>query len=137
MFSGLTFHHYGLALRKDKDAIGFLKPLGYLIGDLVFDPLQNVNLRLCTHASMPAVEIVMPDAQGDSPITPILQRQSEMIYHICYETRDLAKTLQELDAAGLRCLCVSEPKPAILFGGRRVSFYQIVGFGLIELLETG
>jgi len=32
-------------------------------------------------------------------------------------------------------LPVVEPKAAVLFNGRNVSFYKVMGFGLIELLE--
>jgi hypothetical protein len=32
-------------------------------------------------------------------------------------------------------MCISEPKPAPLFGGRPVSFYNVAGIGLIEILE--
>ena len=37
--------------------------------------------------------------------------------------------------AGHRVFPVSEPTPAVLFGGRRVWFLRVHGFGLIELLE--
>jgi hypothetical protein len=30
---------------------------------------------------------------------------------------------------------VAEPLPAVLFAGRAVSFYAVVGMGLIEILE--
>jgi hypothetical protein len=40
-----------------------------------------------------------------------------------------------MDDARLRLQCVSPPKPAILFGGRHVSFYMIIGIGQIEIIE--
>jgi hypothetical protein len=30
---------------------------------------------------------------------------------------------------------LSPPQPAVLFGGRKVSFYSVAGFGVIEILE--
>jgi methylmalonyl-CoA/ethylmalonyl-CoA epimerase len=54
---------------------------------------------------------------------------------LCYVTDNLADTLSRMNDARLRWQCVSPPKPAILFGGRRVSFYMIVGIGLIEIIE--
>jgi hypothetical protein len=35
----------------------------------------------------------------------------------------------------LRPLCISPVTPAPLFGGRPVSFYNVVGLGLVEILE--
>jgi hypothetical protein len=60
---------------------------------------------------------------------------SGIIYHVCYETDDLTAALAALENAGLRAFCVSPPMPAPLFGGRPVSFYNVTGMGLIEILE--
>lgn len=130
----LRFHHMGLGLRSEKRAIFFLKDTGYEIGDKIYDPLQLVNLRMCRHDSQPDIELVLP-GESDGPLTPLLKHFDELIYHICYEIDDLDEVLDRLDEIGLRALPVTAPKPAILFGGRMVSFYKVQGFGLIELLE--
>jgi methylmalonyl-CoA/ethylmalonyl-CoA epimerase len=109
--------------------------LGYQLGEPVFDPAQNVHLQLGTHASHPGVEIIWP---GDStgPVDKFVQRHaSGIIYHLCYETDHLQAALAGLEAAGLRHLCISPATPAPLFSGRPVSFYNVVGMGLIEILE--
>jgi hypothetical protein len=129
----LKFHHFGLALKSDADALLFLEALEYTISDLVYDPHQNVNLRLCEHPSQPDIEIVLP-GDGPGPLTPILRRYEGLIYHTCYESADPAAYLQALDELGIDYAEVAPPKPAILLGGRLVSFYQIKGFGLIELI---
>ncbi len=131
----LTFHHLGLAVKQPREAENFLSTLGYQMGAAVFDPVQNVHLALCTHATQPAVEIIWPgDSQG--PIDRLTQRHpAGIVYHVCYQTMDLAATLAHLEAAGLRVLCISSPSPAVLFGGRKVSFYNVAGMGLIEILE--
>ncbi|MDD9899954.1 MAG: VOC family protein [Alphaproteobacteria bacterium] len=131
---GLTFHHLGLAVKKEDDALTMLRLQGYATGEKIFDPLQNVHVRLCTSADMPAVEIVSPPESGESPIDALIAQGSRM-YHICYETPDLGKSLAVLEDAGLRCVPLAERKPAVLFGGRHVSFYNIPGFTIIELLE--
>lgn len=132
---GLQFHHLGLAVPRPDEAMSFLSGLGYAIGERMFDPEQNVNLALCRHPQMPAVEIIYPgDAPG--PIDKLLtSHASGIVYHACFETVDLAKSLAAIEAAKLRPLCVSKPRPAVLFGGRAVSFYVVVGMGLIEILE--
>jgi len=131
----LKFNHIGVAVRQDKDALAMLESLGYSIGDRIYDPLQNVYLRLCTALEHPSVEVVLPGDEGKSPVDSIISKYNELIYHTCYETPDLVKTLECIEKAGLRCMALSERKPAVLFDGRHVSFYKIFGWGIIELLE--
>jgi methylmalonyl-CoA/ethylmalonyl-CoA epimerase len=133
--TGLTFHHLGLAVEKPDRARRFVEGLGYRCSRALFDPLQGVHLIFYEHAQAPAVEIVYP---GDKPgpLDLILQQQSAQIYHMCYETAHIESALSALRSAGHRLLKVTDPKPAVLFNDRRVSFHMVAGFGLIELLET-
>jgi methylmalonyl-CoA/ethylmalonyl-CoA epimerase len=132
----LEFHHIGLAASRPKRATDFLTALGYACTESIYDPVQNVRLVMCTHVHAPSVEIISPsDTPG--PLDSILRDAKQSIYHVCYETKDLDATLKRFAESGVRAICISEPKPAILFGNRPVSFYMIGGFGLIELLDTG
>ena len=135
---GLTFHHLGLAVKDVDAAIAFLTGLGYLAGARVFDPLQNVNLAMFTHDAMPDVELISP-ADGAGPLDELLAtHKNGLVYHMCYTSADLDKTLEALEADGnLRLYEVSLPKPAVLFGGRPVSFYVVCGVGLIEIIDEG
>ena len=131
----LKFHHFGLAVRRPDEARKFVAGIGYELGGLVFDPAQNVHLQLCTHPEHPAVEIVWPGNTG-GPVDKLAQRHpSGIIYHLCYETDHLDAALAGFEAEGLSVICISPPQPAPLFGGRPVSFYNVVGMGLIEILE--
>ncbi len=133
--SHLTFHHFGLAVRRPGEARTFVAALGYALGEPVFDPNQNVHLQLCTHTTHPVVEIIWP---GDTPgpVDKLTQRHtSGIIYHVCYETGDLSAALASLESARIRVICISPPAAAPLFGGRKVSFYNIGGMGLVEILE--
>jgi methylmalonyl-CoA/ethylmalonyl-CoA epimerase len=134
---GLRFHHLGLAVRRPSDAIRFLTGLGYDIPEPVFDPEQNVNLILCRHTgAAPDVEIIYP-AAGKTPIEPYLGlRPDGLIYHMCYMADDLDAAAVALERSGVRAVCVAPPVPAILFGGHRVAFYNIVGVGLCEIVES-
>jgi hypothetical protein len=132
---GLCFHHLGLAVRKPQPARVFLEGLGYRLGETVFDPLQNVYLSLCRHEVEPAVELVFP-GENWSPVDGMFDRYgSGLVYHSCYVTDDIGQTIAALENQRLRPVCKSPAKPAILFGGALVSFYQIVGIGLIEIVE--
>lgn len=131
----LRFHHFGLAARNPARAVEFLRALGYSCAEPIHDPLQGVDLRWCTRADAPPVEIV--SAVGDQgPLASILAEQGTSFYHLCYETAGTtASAIDLMRSQGVRVLTVREPLPAILFGGRLVSFHMVQGFGLIELVE--
>lgn len=134
--TGFTFHHLGLAIREANAAEAFLRDLGYEIGARVEDPLQRVTLSLCPHGSMPAVEIITPlGTESDGPLANYLKAGTALIYHVCYECDTLDGAVETWKAQGHRVVQLSEPKPAVLFGGRRVAFYSVRGFGMVELLE--
>jgi len=134
MLVNARFHHLGLAVRHRKHAAAFLAALGYRIGPEVFDPLQNVRLTFCESDTDPAIEIIAP-GEGSGPVDSILRRTEAMAYHTCYAVADSAETMRALERAGMRVITVSPVKPAVLFPGHGVSFHQIPGFGLIELVE--
>lgn len=130
------FHHFGLASSTPYRAVEVLEQLNYHCNEGVYDRLQNVWLRWCTHTSAPAVEIVSP-ADEDGPLTRILASQASSFYHLCWES-DISceNAVLAMRSAGLRAVTVRQPLPAVLFAGRRVSFHMIQGFGLVEILES-
>jgi methylmalonyl-CoA/ethylmalonyl-CoA epimerase len=131
---GLRFDHLGLATRDPAGTLAFLRGLGYATPTTVHDPLQGVNLVLCTHPAMPAVEVVSAAGPG-GPLESVLAQQPQAVYHQCYRSASLAATLAAFKAAGHRVVTVSPPKPAVLFGGLEVSFHLVRGFGLVEIIE--
>lgn len=129
----VSFHHFGLAVKDFRHAIRFYDNLGYDIPEAIFDPLQDVELILCTSPGQPAVELVKP--VGDhSPVTNFLNKNNEMIYHTCYELEDIETDIDVLFQSN-RAICVSKPKPAILFDNRPVAFYYLNNVGLVEVLQ--
>jgi hypothetical protein len=132
----LEFHHLGLAVKSAEPAKTFLQAIAYNIGHAVRDSLQNVDLILCRHVYMPSIEIISRVGESGPLDRMLAKHSSGLIYHQCYMTRDLLGTLDVLETdLGLRVVCLSDAKPAVLFEGRMVSFYQIEGFGMIEVLE--
>ncbi len=131
---GLRFHHLGLAVKHEDRAIAFLEGMGYSIGERLLDPEQNVHLRMCRAADAPDFELITLAGAG-GPLESIFKRHDEMIYHSCYECADFDVSMGAVAAAGLRVMPIGQRKPAPLFGGKAVAFFQVVGFGLIELLE--
>lgn len=133
---GLSFHHFGMAARDPARAMAFLGSLGYECGPPVHDPLQDAVLHWCVRQGQPAVEVVSAPATGQGPLAALLAQQGTSFYHLCFEVeKSLEASLADMAAAGLRIATVRQSLPAVLFGGRRVSFHVVQGFGLVELLE--
>jgi len=132
-----TFHHLGLAARSREKAALFLRTLGYSVGAQVDDDIQQVCLSYCTHPTMPAVEIITPDGRPGGPLDNMLRDKDALFYHTCYAVQDTDAAVNALRTTGNRLLCLSAKKPAVLFGGASVSFWQVAGFGTVELLEEG
>ena len=129
----VNFHHYGLALKSFHNAIYFYQNLDYKCGKEVVDLNQNVRAILCSSNRLPSVELVKP-LNKDSPLENYLKKNNEIIYHVCYEV-DGSVDLDSYLFSKMKYICVSRPKPAILFNNRNVSFYYIKHIGLIEILE--
>ncbi len=132
---GLKFHHFGLATQNPSLAGAFLQGLGYRVSETVFDPEQNVNLRLATHSSQPWVELVYA-AGTEGPLSNILKGSHSLIYHMCYEAESPISSLEKMHEHGHRVFTVSPPKPALLFDGKKVSFHMVRGVGLMEILHN-
>ena len=132
---GLEFDHLGLATREPEKTLAFVRALGYRTHEPIHDPLQRVDLVLCRNPPMPDIEVIS-SADEASPLQSILAAQPQAIYHLCYRSRDLDATLAAMKAAGQRVMRVADPKPAVLFGNKPVSFHMVRGFGLIEIIET-
>ncbi|MDB4627218.1 VOC family protein [bacterium] len=129
-----VFHHFGLAVRDPEAALHQLSAFGYTGHPPVYDELQKVHLILCRSEVMPDVEIIYAGDES-GPLDSILKHGETQIYHTCYEVDDLEETLAGWEDRKVKFRCVAPPKPAVLFGGRKVSFYYLPGFGLVELLE--
>lgn len=130
----LTFHHFGLAVRRPEKAFAFLQSLGYRAGAQVYDPLQSVNLAMRHHPTMPAVEVIWP-GEAPSPVDSLIKGDKALVYHLCFATHDARRALDELAAAGHQVIEIAPPKPALLFDGVPVSFHNVLGFGVIEIIH--
>lgn len=131
--SSIKFHHYGLAVSDFTNALKFHNNLGFTCGEPIIDELQKVELIMCVSDDFPSVELVKP-INEKSPIINFLKKNSEIIYHVCYEVEDPKADVEKLFSNN-RAICVSKPKPAILFNNRNVSFYYMKDVGLVEVLE--
>jgi hypothetical protein len=131
---GLEFHHFGLAVKSPEAAFRYLEDLGYTAGSTCYDPLQKVNLAMRHHDRMPDVEVIWPGPEA-SPIDRMLKQRDTLIYHLCYTSDDVERSVAALETAGLEVLPLGMAQPALLFDGKEVSFYSITDVGVIEIIR--
>jgi hypothetical protein len=115
-------------------AFRYLAALDYRDGATCFDAHQRVNVAMRHHDTMPDVEVIWP-GDGPSPLDRILKKSDSVIYHLCYTSHDVQKSIAAFETSGLEVLPISEPAPAPLFDELPVSFYSVAGFGIIELIH--
>jgi len=102
------------------------------ITDIVEDPLHKVSVVLLSgrEGDVP-IELVAPLTE-DSPVFGFLRRGIRL-YHLCYSTKDIEKTIEE--ARGQNSLLISGPAPARLYGQRRIAFVYTADGYVVEFLE--
>lgn len=128
----IHFHHFGIACRDIEKTAAAYCAIGYIKGETVFDPLQNINISFLSHESMPIVELLSP-VDENSPVVQILEKNGVTPYHTCYEVDNIDAAVKSFKR--LRYLVVSKPKTACAIDGRRVAFLYNADMGLIELVE--
>lgn len=137
MNPALVFHHLGLLSSHPETTADRLKALGYRVEESIVDPLQDVSLRMAIAGDgSPSVEIITP-LRFDSPLGRQLKTRDNSVYHLCYLAPGFDEAEMILGGDSGRVFLVSEPKEAVLFGGKRVAFYFVEGLGLVEVIENG
>jgi methylmalonyl-CoA/ethylmalonyl-CoA epimerase len=132
----LRVHHIGVAVSSLEDAVPAYRAIfGYeLLSGPFEDALQRVSVCFLGSGrpGEPAIELVAPAAER-SPIGAVLAR-GVGAYHVCYEVPDVEAALAH--ARAHRCVIVSQPVPAVAFGGRRIAWFYMPTRQLVELLES-
>jgi methylmalonyl-CoA/ethylmalonyl-CoA epimerase len=122
-------HHVGIACRdleRVREWVHLTHPVAWDSG-IVHDPLQRADLCLLQFEQGPAIELVA------GPMVAGVVKRGHSYYHVCYSVSDIDAATTDLEKTG--CRRVSDPVPAVLFGGSRVVF--LLGpTGLVELLEN-
>lgn len=132
MLETMKFHHIGMAV-KDIDATAAIyESAGYRMSEIVFDPIQNVNICWLTKEGAPIVELLAP-VDETSPVCKILEKNGVTPYHCCYVVENIDDAVKQLRKE--KYVLTSKPEPAVAFCGSRVCFLYNKNVGLIELVE--
>lgn len=123
----MKIHHVGIACKKIEKAIVDYKKCFNVVGEtpIVYDELQKASLCLLKTDTGLDVEFISGEQVASLG-------KGVSYYHLCYTVENLEEAVSEFENKG--AVVVSTPKPAVLFGGKRVAFL-LVRSGLIELLE--
>lgn len=130
----LEFHHVGVACSNIDREAALLEPLGYAAEcDPFVDEKQGVR-GVFIGRRTPRLELLEPldDANG-GVLAPWL-KEGTKLYHLAYETRDLAGRIERMRAS--RGKLVIPPIPAVAFGGREIAFVMMPNRLLIELIQS-
>ena len=124
----MQIHHIGIACADIEKAFVALTLThkGTKRTQTVYDELQQASLCLVTTAEGVTFELV------SGKCTAGLVKKGITYYHVCYSVPDLERSINELARVG--AMLFVPPKPAVLFGGRRVAFL-ITTVGMTELLQ--
>lgn len=133
MVENALFHHIGIATSSIQATSSLYMTAGFQKTDVVFDPLQNVNVVFLQKEGCPLLELVEP-IDRTSPVHNILKKVGVTAYHFCYEVEDILDTINQLEEKDFKV--VVDPVDAIAFDNRKICFLYHIDIGLIELLQT-
>ena len=130
---GLKFHHLGLATDNPKLTLKILKNIGYKPIKTRSNKNYNVKNIICSSKSHPTIEIVAKMG-GKSPIDNIVKKNKNLVYHICYSSKNLKKTLNMMKK---KKLSIAKIPNSYLspFEGVDASFFFLRGIGIIEIMN--
>lgn len=128
-------HHVGLLVRDIPQATPFYVRVGYEVkSDVIHDPIQTAYVQfLRLPADQVYLELISPDGP-QSKLHNAMQKGGGL-NHLCYWTEDMPASCLWFRETG--CFPISEPVPAVAFGGRRVAWFRGADRLLIELVERG
>ena len=128
----MKFHHIGIACQSIKDATNIYKKMGYDIGPIIEDEIQNVRVCFLSMLNHPILELIEPLTEY-SPVNRIISKIGNSPYHSAYTTNDINVEISMLKKYGF--LLISSPVSAIAFDENKICFMYNKDIGLIELIE--
>ena len=132
MLESMLFHHIGIATESINKTSFYYLDAGYCMSEVIFDPIQKVNIAFLTKDSMPIIELVEP-VSDVSPVSNILKKSGVSPYHICYHVVDINFSISELKKK--KFVLLFKPVEAVALFNKKICFLYNKDIGLIELLE--
>lgn len=135
MHPSLEFDHIGVAvsdIAEGRELVAAMLQVNRWT-EVFKDPGIGVYVQFGIGATGPCFELIAP-LDESSPISGALKSGRGILNHVAYLVKDLRQSSEALRDLG--CFPVSEPQPAVAYGGRNVHFLQSPLRFLIELIEA-
>ena len=133
MLESFKFHHIGMAVKSIDATAAIYEDGGYRMSEIVFDPIQNVNICWLTRKGSPIIELLAP-VDENSPVNKTLEKVGVSPYHCCYVVDNIEEAISQLRKQ--KYVMVSKVAEAVAFRGSKVCFLFNKNVGLIELVEA-
>ena len=134
MTESLRLHHAGVALAEIASAAErYRLRFGYqLATTILHDPLQTAFVQfLRLPGEQTYLELVAPDGPAGKLSNAV--RRGGGLHHLCYTAGSLEAAIAQLERAEMKL--ISDPKPAVALGGRRICWLLGSDGLLLELVE--
>ena len=129
----LKIDHFGYAVSDIDRSLKIFLELGYeKISSIVIDEIRNVKIVFIKIGNT-KIELISP-VNEKSPVIDYLKKNGNILYHICYETKNIIDSILELKKLKFRV--IEKPSIAIAINSQRVAFLYHPYYGLLELLEV-
>lgn len=124
----MKLHHIGIATKSIPKTLEYLKKKFDVVeeSDTVYDPNQDAELLMLTMSDGHMIELI------SGAVVETFVKKRQYLYHLCYSVDSIDSAIENHFSGDV---VLSEPKPAVLFGGKRVVFIM-TKIGLVELLES-
>jgi methylmalonyl-CoA/ethylmalonyl-CoA epimerase len=97
------------------------------------DPVNDVHVQFGCDAAGTCYELIAPFSKN-SPVWRSLRTGNNITNHVAYIVADLSAARDKLLAADFSP--VSDPNPAVAYGGANIQFFMSPIFSLVELIEA-
>jgi methylmalonyl-CoA/ethylmalonyl-CoA epimerase len=130
-FGGID--HLGIAVENLADARAALETLGMRVTEV--EEVEDQHVRVVKLDVGGAELELLESTDPDGPIGKYLAKRGPGIHHVTLRVEDLAKTLRELEAKGVRLI---DREPRLGAGGKKIAFLHPKSTAgiLIELCEV-
>lgn len=129
----MRVHHVGYLVKKMDKALITFKELGYSVTkDIIWDEYRGVYICFLEKDGY-VIELVSPNS-ADSVVSNLMKKFGNSPYHICYETTNFDKTVNEL--LEKKYVMCSEKHEAVALSGKNVCFLVHPYMGMVELVEA-
>ena len=128
----MKIHHIGYLVSDMSKAIKMFENNGGVLTDgIIFDDKRLIDIAFMQMGSY-LIELVYPH-EGSEAVGKALRRLKSTPYHLCFESGNIDKDIQEYVGNG--CMIVEEPAIAVAINNQRVACLFSAEIGLFELVE--